>query len=145
MKFFPNQKTCYIQYEQKEQAVEAIIAANGKKIENESMVCNWGIMCTDSEDFFDSTPLKYSTVFEQSSDLNFTVFCSGFINTTEKDIRSAFNCFGEIASIAFQETQAHVTFTTKESACTAMVGMHGKYINDNRVYFMGCPKILLQA
>ena len=62
MKYFPNQKTCYIKYEQKEQAVQAIVAGNGTEIENELMNCNWGVMCSEAEDFFDSEPLKYSGV-----------------------------------------------------------------------------------
>ena len=89
-------------------------------------------MCSEPEDYFDSKPLKYSEVYEQSSDHNTTVYCCGLANPTEQQIRSAFHGYGEIKSVSCHDTFAFVTFLKKESACTAITNLNGQMIGGNK-------------
>lgn len=75
--------------------------------------------------------LDYNEVWNRSSENNTTVYCGGINNVTEELIKSAFGGFGQIIGVhPFPDRgYAFVRFSTKESACSAICGVHGMEIN----------------
>jgi len=78
----------------------------------------------------DRKPFKmnYDDIFARASDTNCTVYCGGLIDTDENTIRREFNSFGRIMEIRYFKDKgyAFIRYNNKESACSAIVALHGK-------------------
>jgi nucleolysin TIA-1/TIAR len=77
--------------------------------------------------------LDYSDVWGRASDTNTTVYCGGISNLTDDHVRQIFGIYGQITGIhPFPDRgYSFVRFTSKESACAAICGVHGMEINGN--------------
>ena len=75
-------------------------------------------------------PLNYEEMFRQASASNFTVYCGGVTECDENTLRRAFSTYGRILEIRFfrDKGYAFVRFDNKESACSAIVAVHGTQI-----------------
>merc|ERR1712062_858354 len=72
---------------------------------------------------------KYMEVYQQASDMNFTVYCGGIPNSSNVDestIRDAFSPYGRILEIRYfrDKGYAFVRFVTKDDACSAIVSVN---------------------
>jgi len=74
--------------------------------------------------------LNYDEMYNQSSASNFTVYVGGVTEGDEASIKEAFNSYGKIEEIRYfrDKGYAFVRFDNKDSACSAIVGLHGKLI-----------------
>lgn len=75
-------------------------------------------------------PLNYDEMFRQASPSNCTVYCGGVTECDENTLRRAFSTYGRILEIRFfrDKGYAFVRFDNKESACSAIVAVHGTQI-----------------
>lgn len=75
-------------------------------------------------------PLNYDEMFRQASASNCTVYCGGVTECDENTLRRAFSTYGRILEIRFfrDKGYAFVRFDNKESACSAIVAVHGTQI-----------------
>ncbi len=80
-------------------------------------------------------PLDYDTVFSQASAVNFTVYCGGLLNGDDDLIRRTFSPFGRIEEVRYfrDKGYAFIRYDNKESACNAIVAVHGTEVNNNLV------------
>ena len=76
-------------------------------------------------------PLDYDEMFRQASPNNCTVYCGGVTDCDENTLRRSFSTFGRILEIRFfrDKGYAFVRFDNKESACSAIVAVHGTQIS----------------
>ncbi len=79
--------------------------------------------------------LNYDDVFAQASAANCTAYCGGLLNGDENLIRRTFSPFGRIMEVRYfrDKGYAFIRYDNKESACNAIVAMHGSEINGNIV------------
>merc|ERR1719411_1102130 len=72
--------------------------------------------------------LNYDEVFSRSSPSNCTVYCGGVADSDETTLRREFSTFGRIMEIRYFKDKgyAFIRYNNKESACSAIVAMHGK-------------------
>ena len=70
-------------------------------------------------------------MWTRSSDNNTTVYCGGVNGLSEDVVRNTFTPFGPVLAIhTFPDRgYAFVRFTSKESACNAICGVHGLEVN----------------
>lgn len=75
--------------------------------------------------------MDYNEVWNRSSDTNTTVYCGGITNLTDDVVRQTFGMYGQITGIhPFPDRgYSFVRFGTKESACSAICGVHGMEVN----------------
>ena len=75
-------------------------------------------------------PLNYEEMFRQASPSNCTVYCGGVTDCDENTLRRAFSTYGRILEIRFfrDKVYAFVRYDNKESACSAIVAVHGTQI-----------------
>lgn len=75
-------------------------------------------------------PLNYDEMFRQASPSNCTVYCGGVTDCDENTLRRAFSTYGRILEIRFfrDKGYAFVRYDNKESACSAIVAVHGTQI-----------------
>ncbi len=76
-------------------------------------------------------PLDYDEMFNQATASNTTVFCGGVGESDENTLRRTFSPFGRIVEIRFfrDKGYAFIRFDNKESACNAIVAVHGTQID----------------
>ena len=67
--------------------------------------------------------------------MNFTVYCGGITDSDENTIRAAFSPYGRILEIRYfrDKGYAFVRYDNKESACSAIVAVHGSDIGGSSV------------
>lgn len=75
-------------------------------------------------------PLQYDEMFRQASPSNCTVYCGGITDCDENTLRRTFSTYGRILEIRFfrDKGYAFVRYDNKESACSAIVAVHGTQI-----------------
>ena len=75
-------------------------------------------------------PLQYDEMFRQASPSNCTVYCGGVTDCDENTLRWTFSTYGRILEIRFfrDKGYAFVRYDNKESACSAIVAVHGTQI-----------------
>jgi len=79
--------------------------------------------------------LEYEEVFSQSSPHNCTVYVGGVTSGDEAALRRAFSNFGRIMEVRYFKDKgyAFVRYDNKESACNAIVALHGAEIGGQNV------------
>ncbi len=80
-------------------------------------------------------PLNYDVVFSQASAANCTVYCGGLLNGDDDLIRRTFSPFGRIMEVRYfrDKGYAFIRYDNKESACNAIVAVHGTEVNNSTV------------
>jgi len=131
----------FVSFVDKTEAQTAIDQMNGQWLGSRSIRTNWatrkppppsGGHFSSNGDRPDRRPPKmnYDDVFSRSSPSNCTVYCGGVIDSDEDTIRREFNTFGRIMEVRYFKDKgyAFIRYNNKESACSAIVAMHGKDI-----------------
>lgn len=139
----------FVSFVNKTEAQTAIDQMNGQWLGSRSIRTNWatrkppapggggggGFQRGDRGDASDGRPsskhkLTYDEVFGRSSSSNCTVYCGGVADSDENTLRREFSTFGRIMEIRFFKDKgyAFIRYNNKESACSAIVAMHGKDI-----------------
>jgi len=131
----------FVSFIDKTEAQTAIDQMNGQWLGSRSIRTNWatrkppppsGGHFSSNGDRPDRRPPKmnYDDVFSRSSPSNCTVYCGGVIDSDEETIRREFTTFGRIMEIRYFKDKgyAFIRYNNKESACSAIVAMHGKDI-----------------
>jgi len=131
----------FVSFVDKTEAQTAIDQMNGQWLGSRSIRTNWatrkppppsGGHFSSNGDRPDRRPPKmnYDDVFSRSSPSNCTVYCGGVIDSDEETIRREFTTFGRIMEIRYFKDKgyAFIRYNNKESACSAIVAMHGKDI-----------------
>lgn len=132
----------FVSFVDKTEAQTAIDQMNGQWLGSRSIRTNWatrkppppsgGHFSNGGGDRLERKPHKmnYEEVFNRSSPSNCTVYCGGVIESDEATIRREFNTFGRIMEVRYfrDKGYAFIRYNNKESACSAIVAMHGKDI-----------------
>eukprot|EP00096_Caligus_rogercresseyi_P009030 TRINITY_DN2994_c0_g1_i1.p1 TRINITY_DN2994_c0_g1~~TRINITY_DN2994_c0_g1_i1.p1 ORF type:complete len:403 (+),score=114.85 TRINITY_DN2994_c0_g1_i1:94-1209(+) len=82
-----------------------------------------------------NSKLNFDEVYRSASNRNYTVYVGGLLNSDENNIRGLFSPFGRILEIRYfrDKGYAFVRFDNKESACNAIVSLHGSHVNGQSV------------
>ncbi|XP_059088909.1 nucleolysin TIAR-like [Tigriopus californicus] len=125
----------FVSFVRKVDAMAAMEAMNGTWLGSRAIRTNWAERkppppTHKPQEERAPKALKYDEVFQQASEVNCTVYCGGITNADELTIRRAFSPFGRILEIRYFKDKgyAFVRFDSKESACNAIVAMHGQDI-----------------
>jgi nucleolysin TIA-1/TIAR len=130
----------FISFVNKAEAEAAIAAMNGQWLGTRKIRTNWatrkvqpggeqGLGGPGAQKY--AHKLDYNEVWNRSSDTNTTVYCGGITNLTDDVVRQTFGMYGQITGIhPFPDRgYSFVRFGTKESACSAICGVHGMEVN----------------
>jgi len=138
----------FVSFVRKIDAEMAIESMNGQWIGSRAIRTNWasrkpGVMnATGKDEGFVSKPkpfqgkgLTYDETFRQSSSGNCTVYVCGVGECDEGGLRNTFEAYGKIEEIRFfrDKGYAFLRYDNKESACSAIVAVHGSKIQGHQV------------
>eukprot|EP00095_Tigriopus_kingsejongensis_P000528 snap_masked-scaffold356_size197960-processed-gene-0.11 protein:Tk00528 transcript:snap_masked-scaffold356_size197960-processed-gene-0.11-mRNA-1 annotation:"nucleolysin tiar" len=127
----------FVSFVRKVDALTAMEQMNGQWLGSRAIRTNWatrkpppptGKHAPENERAPKS--LNYDDVFNQASDVNCTVYCGGLAHGDDTIIRRSFSPFGRIMEVRYFKDKgyAFVRFDNKESACNAIVAMHGQEV-----------------
>nr|XP_040565401.1 nucleolysin TIA-1-like [Lepeophtheirus salmonis] len=128
----------FVSFVEKNDAQTAIEQMNGQWLGSRAIRTNWAARkppAPYSKDTSNVNKLNFEDVYRQASPRNFTVYCGGLINSDENIIRQTFSPFGRILEIRYfrDKGYAFVRFDNKESACNAIVALHGSNVQGQSV------------
>ena len=129
----------FVSFVKKVDAQTAIEQMNGQFLGSRSIRTNWAtrkppsVTAPKGADGHtrEVKPLNYDDVFAQASPQNFTVYCGGVFNADEGHIRRTFSPFGRIMEVRYFKDKgyAFIRYDNKESACNAIVAVHGQEVS----------------
>lgn len=135
----------FVSFVRKPDAQTAIEQMNGQWLGSRAIRTNWATRKPPApgqgKPGFDSSPpygsreqkpLVFDEVFGQSSPMNCTVYCGGLLNGDENIIRRTFMPFGRIVEVRYFKDKgyAFIRYDNKESACNAIVALHGTQVTE---------------
>lgn len=134
----------FVSFANRTDAESAISSMNGQWLGTRKIRTNWATRKVqpgqDSQKYKDSSrKLSYDEVWQWTSETNSSVYCGGIFDTitdnlpssAEDLLRSVFEKYGMIVEVrAFKDKGfGFIKFSTKESACAAICGVHGTDVN----------------
>lgn len=119
----------FVSFINKMEAENAITAMNGQYLGSRNIRTNWAARKPPApkSESYSSKPLSYEEVFNQSSPTNCTVYCGGVgSGLCDELMQKTFSQFGIIEEIRVFKDKgyAFIRFANKESATSAIIGMH---------------------
>lgn len=120
----------FVSFVRKTDAQTAIEQMNGQWLGSRSIRTNWATRKPPQSQAarqFDNKQLSFDEVFHLASPLNCTVYCGGLTNGDDNSLRRAFSPFGRILEVRYFKDKgyAFIRYDNKESACNAIVALHG--------------------
>ncbi|CAH1784366.1 unnamed protein product [Owenia fusiformis] len=128
----------FVSFVKKEEAENAIQGMSGAWIGTRPIRTNWATRKPPAPTTKENTikALDYQEVYEQTSESNHTVYVGGLgAGLSEELIQKTFGVYGNIQEIRVFKDKgyAFVRFSNKESACNAIVTVHGTEIKGQAV------------
>ena len=129
----------FCSFVKKTDAQSAIDTMNGQWLGSRSIRTNWATRKPPPPNGYvpvnDKNKMNYDEMFNRASGTNFTVYCGGISESDENSLRRAFSPFGRIMEIRYFKDKgyAFIRFDNKESACSAIVAMHGTDVDGQSV------------
>ncbi|XP_053635166.1 nucleolysin TIAR isoform X4 [Cherax quadricarinatus] len=125
----------FVVFVKKMDAETSISAMNGQWLGRKMIKTRWATRKpanTPSENKPEQKKLNYEEVYNQTTPTNTTVFCGGLKqDISEEMLHKSFQPHGQIEKIKIfkEKGYAFIKYTSKESACQAIVELHNSNLN----------------
>lgn len=129
----------FVVFVKKMDAETSISAMNGQWLGRKMIKTRWATRKpanTPNETKPEQKKLNYDEVFNQTTPTNTTVFCGGLKqDITEEMLHKSFQPHGQIEKIKIfkEKGYAFIKYTSKESACQAIVELHNSNLNGQMI------------
>ncbi|EFO21360.2 hypothetical protein LOAG_07126 [Loa loa] len=126
----------FVSFAVKENAEKAIEKMNGQMIGRRPIRTNWAVRRFDGGEEYAMKPPTYDNIFNATHATNTSVYVGGISPaTTDEELMQPFSAIATVTEVRLfkQQGYAFVRYLTKDAATRAIMFMHGKEINGQKI------------